>query len=319
MFQKQGGEQGVSDIDTAFSYHPLLFSKTGGEFDAVNATASSAAPATAAGLVMTSGSGEHAHRPVTGVNVETQIYEGEFHAAALAPAPAAANPSREERMQAILEASFRRFDKDDSGFISADEMLAILTHKGGGKALSIEDAKRVVADFDTDGDGHLDVTEFSAFLGAERKKNRAAAAARGAARARAKKKHRAVSKAEVAAVNTRIKRVQETQKEKEEIERLRASGVVLPPSTSRVFQKMTPINQLQIEKVFRQFDADADGAISLGELDRMISSLGGLFGFGKDADASILLSLLDADGDQLISWQEWSHACAIWLEDMSTD
>ena len=38
--------------------------------------------------------------------------------------------------------------------------------------------------------------------------------------------------------------------------------------------------------------------------------------FSEDVDASTLMALLDADGNQEISWQEWSHACAVWLADM---
>ena len=29
-----------------------------------------------------------------------------------------------------------------------------------------------------------------------------------------------------------------------------------------------------------------------------------------------VMALLDADASQTISWQEWSHACAVWLHDM---
>ena len=46
-------------------------------------------------------------------------------------------------------------------------------------------------------------------------------------------------------------------------------------------------------------------------------SIAGLFGFSEEVDASTLMALLDADGNQEISWQEWSHACAVWLADMS--
>ena len=51
---------------------------------------------------------------------------------------------------------------------------------------------------------------------------------------------------------------------------------------------------------------------ALGQAD-----LGGLFGFQSEVDASTLMSLLDADGNSEISWQEWSHACSVWLAEVS--
>jgi hypothetical protein len=45
--------------------------------------------------------------------------------------------------------------------------------------------------------------------------------------------------------------------------------------------------------------------------------VGGLFGFGSsEQDVSSLHALLDVDNSQSVSWQEWSHACAVWLLEM---
>ena len=74
---------------------------------------------------------------------------------------------------------------------------------------------------------------------------------------------------------------------------------------------------VQIEDVFKRYDSDCDVSISLEELRTLMGDLGGLFGFSEEVDASTLMALLDADGNQEISWQEWSHACAVWLADMS--
>ena len=57
-------------------------------------------------------------------------------------------------------------------------------------------------------------------------------------------------------------------------------------------------------------------SITIDELRTLMSDLGGLFGFSEEVDAGTLLALLDADGNNEISWQEWSHACAVWLADM---
>jgi pyruvate/2-oxoglutarate dehydrogenase complex dihydrolipoamide acyltransferase (E2) component len=61
---------------------------------------------------------------------------------------------------ADMRAAFRVFDKDGSGTLSADEMTAILTRKDGGHALALEDAKKLIARFDKNGDGVLDFEEF---------------------------------------------------------------------------------------------------------------------------------------------------------------
>ena len=96
----------------------------------------------------------------------------------------------------------------------------------------------------------------------------------------------------------------------------RMAGYKLPPSTSKPFGELSTQVQQQIEDVFKRYDSDCDFSISLVELRRLMDDLGGLFGFSEQVDASTLMALLDADGNNEISWQEWSHACAVWLADM---
>ena len=53
-----------------------------------------------------------------------------------------------------LRASFAIFDKDNSGFLSADEVLNILTRVlPGAPPMSESDAKDFIHDFDENGDG----------------------------------------------------------------------------------------------------------------------------------------------------------------------
>ena len=68
--------------------------------------------------------------------------------------------SREDPSVAWLEHAFHRFDIDGNGSLSPQEVLQILTREGTGAALSVEDAKELIADFDEDGDGQLSLSEF---------------------------------------------------------------------------------------------------------------------------------------------------------------
>ena len=98
----------------------------------------------------------------------------------------------------------------------------------------------------------------------------------------------------------------------EKAQQIRMESYKLPASTSKPFQELSPALQQQIEDVFKRYDSDCDISISLEELRTLMGDLGGLFGFSEEVDASTLMALLDADGNQEISWQEWSHACAVW-------
>jgi len=102
----------------------------------------------------------------------------------------------------------------------------------------------------------------------------------------------------------------------EKAQQRRMESYKLPPSTSKPFAELAGDVKQQIEDVFKRYDLDCDMAISIEELRMLMSDLGGLFGFSEDVDASTLMALLDADGNAEISWQEWSHACAVWLADM---
>jgi hypothetical protein len=144
----------------------------------------------------------------------------------------------------------------------------------------------------------------------------------------------------------------------EKAQQIRMESYKLPASTSKPFNELSAVLQQQIEDVFKRYDSDCDMSISLEELRTLMDDLGGLFGFSEEVDASTLMALLDADGNQEISWQvralacsgphrhspgsppraqqrsllrsrishhalatfalqEWSHACAVWLADMS--
>lgn len=83
----------------------------------------------------------------------------------------------------------------------------------------------------------------------------------------------------------------------------RMESYQLPGSTSKPFNELSAVLQQQIEDVFKRYDSDCDMSISLEELRTLMGDLGGLFGFSEEVDASTLMALLDADGNQEISWQ----------------
>ena len=102
----------------------------------------------------------------------------------------------------------------------------------------------------------------------------------------------------------------------EKAQQNRMASYKLPPSTSKPFGELSPQVQMQIEDVFKRYDIDCDMSITINELRTLMGDLGGLFGFSEEVDAATLMALLDADGNEEISWQEWSHACAVGLADM---
>ena len=55
-----------------------------------------------------------------------------------------------------LRAAFDTFDTDGSGSLSVAELKAVLTRPGTGITISDEDIVRIIADFDTNGDGVTD-------------------------------------------------------------------------------------------------------------------------------------------------------------------
>jgi hypothetical protein len=63
-------------------------------------------------------------------------------------------PSHEE-----LRAAFALFDRDGSGALNADEMRAVLSRPVGGK-VSAEQVEKVIKQFDSNGDGQIQIDEF---------------------------------------------------------------------------------------------------------------------------------------------------------------
>ena len=63
-----------------------------------------------------------------------------------------------------LRTLFTTFDRDGSGTLDAEELVAILTR--GASGLSLDDAKDIVNDFDDNKDGVLSVDEFVKAMGA---------------------------------------------------------------------------------------------------------------------------------------------------------
>jgi len=94
------------------------------------------------------------------------------------------------------------------------------------------------------------------------------------------------------------------------------SSYVLPASTSKTYLELPDEQKEQIQAVFKRYDSDCDMSITIQELKLLINDLGQLFGFDDQVDAGTLMALLDSDGNSEVSWQEWSHACAVWLSDM---
>ena len=84
---------------------------------------------------------------------------------------------------------------------------------------------------------------------------------------------------------------------------IRMDSYKLPPSTSKPFNELNPDLQGQIGDVFKRYDLDCDQSLTIDELRILMGDLGGLFGFSEEVDAKTLMALLDADGNQEISWQ----------------
>lgn len=77
----------------------------------------------------------------------------------------AAEMAKNDERIARLKDSFDIFDEDGSGELSTDEVLTILTRMSGGAPLTEEDAKEFIAEFDRNGDGFLNVSEFIIAMG----------------------------------------------------------------------------------------------------------------------------------------------------------
>ncbi len=61
-----------------------------------------------------------------------------------------------------IRAAFEHFDKDGSGFISADELNQVL--KKMGRNYTDEEINRMIAKVDDDGNGQISIQEFTELL-----------------------------------------------------------------------------------------------------------------------------------------------------------
>ena len=95
------------------------------------------------------------------------------------------------------------------------------------------------------------------------------------------------------------------------------ASYILPPSTSEQFNTMPEPLKLATETTFKRFDLDCDGQLTIDELHLMVTETANAFGLEPDvADTVELMNQLDTDKNEHISWQEWSHGCAVWLHQM---
>lgn len=65
--------------------------------------------------------------------------------------------------EALFEA-FRVFDKNDDGFISAQELQAVLLNLGMAEGRSLIRCQKMIRNVDRDGDGHCDISEFQQLM-----------------------------------------------------------------------------------------------------------------------------------------------------------
>ena len=64
-----------------------------------------------------------------------------------------------------IQRAFEKFDADGNGSLSIAELKAVLKRPGGGSPLTDEDVAEIVADYDVDGDGELQLNEFALMWG----------------------------------------------------------------------------------------------------------------------------------------------------------
>lgn len=64
----------------------------------------------------------------------------------------------------ILQEAFRVFDKNGDGFITADELQAVLLDLGMPEGKSLENCERMIQGVDADGNGEIDLAEFKRMM-----------------------------------------------------------------------------------------------------------------------------------------------------------
>merc|ERR1711890_141137 len=60
----------------------------------------------------------------------------------------------------VIRTEFRKIDKDNSGFITKDEMMSIITSSGAFVGDAMAEAQKCVAELDVDKDGRVSYPEF---------------------------------------------------------------------------------------------------------------------------------------------------------------
>ena len=66
--------------------------------------------------------------------------------------------------EADLKEAFRVFDKDDDGYIRAEELYSVLSSMGILKGRTLQDCRKMISKVDADGDGQVDFEEFKQMM-----------------------------------------------------------------------------------------------------------------------------------------------------------
>ena len=64
-----------------------------------------------------------------------------------------------------IQRAFEKFDTDGNGSLSIAELKAVLKRPRGGSPLTDEDVAEIIADYDVNGDGELQLNEFALMWG----------------------------------------------------------------------------------------------------------------------------------------------------------
>ena len=69
-----------------------------------------------------------------------------------------------EKERKRIREAFAKFDKNNDGFLTSDEIVGILVRPGGGMPMDKEDAEAFIIKHDKNKDGKLDLDELSEAL-----------------------------------------------------------------------------------------------------------------------------------------------------------